>query len=64
MLEYKVSPKADQLAAVAERGVSQILQKGYAQPAQQHAHVKSVLAVCLAFSGKEVFLAQRVAFTR
>ncbi|MEL6413254.1 MAG: AAA family ATPase, partial [Bacteroidota bacterium] len=26
VLEYKVSPKADQLAAVAERGVSQILQ--------------------------------------
>ncbi|MEL6152943.1 MAG: hypothetical protein AAFQ78_02850 [Bacteroidota bacterium] len=41
VLEYKVSPKADQLEAVAQAGLHQILQKGYAQAAQQHHHVSS-----------------------
>ena len=64
VLEYKVTQDAEKLEAVAQAGVAQILQKGYAHPAKQHEHVKSALAICLAFSGKEVALAQKVSFTR
>ena len=59
VLEYKVTQDAEKLEAVAQAGVAQILQKGYAHPAKQHEHVKSALAICLAFSGKEVLLAKQ-----
>ena len=62
VLEYKVTEDAAQLSAMAQAGVDQILQQGYAQPARQYDHVHSTRAICLAFSGKEVALAQQQVF--
>ena len=47
------------LAAMAEAGLAQIASKGYAAQVSLHAHVKTMLEVCLAFCGKEVALAYR-----
>ena len=60
VVEYKVTQEADNLAAVAQAGVDQIVQKGYAQPAKQYDHVKSARALCIAFCGKEVAMAHEV----
>ena len=56
VLEYKVSKDASDLPSLAEEGLLQIETKGYATRAKAHAHVKKVLEICLAFSGKEVVM--------
>ena len=56
VLEYKVGQDVSDLPALAEAGLQQIIQKGYATRAKAHAHVKKVLQICLAFCGKEVVM--------
>ena len=56
VIEYKVSQHASDLPALAEAGLRQIETKGYATRAKAHDHVKKVLQICLAFSGKDVVM--------
>ena len=56
VIEYKVSKDVDGLTAMAEEGLEQISNKGYAAQVRAHGHVKTILQVCLAFCGKEVAL--------
>ena len=56
VIEYKVSKDASDLPSQAEAGLRQIEAKGYATRAKAHAHVKKVLQICLAFSGKDVVM--------
>ena len=56
VIEYKVSKDASDLPAQAEAGLRQIEAKGYATRAKAHEHVKKVLQICLAFSGKDVVM--------
>ena len=56
VIEYKVGHDASDLPALAEAGLRQIEARGYATRAKAHDHVKRVLQVCLAFSGKEVVM--------
>ena len=56
VIEYKVSQDVSDLPAQAEAGLLQIEAKGYATRATAHDHVKKVLQICLAFSGKDVVM--------
>ena len=56
VIEYKVGQDASDLPALAEAGLRQIETKGYATRARAHDHVKKVLQICLAFSGKDVVM--------
>ena len=56
VLEYKMSKNVSDLPALAEAGLQQIATQGYATRAKAHAHVKKVLQICLAFSGKDVVM--------
>ena len=56
VIEYKVSQDVSDLPAQAEAGLRQIEAKGYATRATAHDHVKKVLQICLAFSGKDVVM--------
>ena len=56
VIEYKVGQDVAGLPALAEAGLSQIRAKGYGTQAKSQAHVKKLLQVCLAFSGKEMAL--------
>ena len=56
VIEYKVSQDVSDLPALAEAGLRQIERKGYATRAKAHDHVKKVLQICLAFSGKDVVM--------
>ena len=56
VIEYKISHDASDLPSLAEEGLLQIEAKGYATRATAHNHVKKVLQICLAFSGKEVVM--------
>ena len=56
VIEYKVSHDVSELASQAEAGLQQIEAKGYATRAKVHDHVKKVLQICLAFSGKDVVM--------
>ena len=56
VLEYKVGRDVEGLMALAEEGLGQIVSKGYGVQVRAHGHVKKLLQVCLAFSGKEVAL--------
>ena len=59
IIEYKVSKELEGLPAIAQEGLAQISGKGYASQVRAHAHVKTILEVCLAFCGKEVALEYR-----
>ncbi|MEM7055493.1 MAG: AAA family ATPase [Bacteroidota bacterium] len=54
VLEYKVAKEAAELEHVAQVGLIQMQEKGYSAKVKEHAHVRSVLQVSLAFCGKEV----------
>ena len=56
VIEYKVGQDVSELPSLAEAGLRQIERKGYATRAKAHEHVKKVLQICLAFSGKEVVM--------
>ena len=56
VIEYKVGQDVAGLPGLAEEGLSQIRAKGYGTQAKSQAHVKKLLQVCLAFSGKEMAL--------
>ena len=56
VIEYKVSQDVSDLPSQAEAGLLQIEAKGYATRATAHDHVKKVLQICLAFSGKDVVM--------
>ena len=56
VIEYKVGQDASELPSLAEAGLRQIETKGYATRARAHDHVKKVLQICLAFSGKDVVM--------
>ena len=57
VIEYKVSKEAEGLAATAQAGLAQIIEKKYTEKIKQHAHVKSILLVSMAFCGKDMALA-------
>ena len=56
VIEYKVSKAAEGLADLAKEGLAQIIAQGYTAKVQEHAHVKSVQQVSMAFCGKNVAL--------
>ena len=56
VLQYKVSHDASELTSLAEAGLEQIMQKGSGNRAKGCSHVKKVLQICLAFSGKQMVM--------
>ena len=56
VLEYKVCQALEQLPATAQVGLEQIRSKDYAAKVRSHDHVQKILAVSLAFCGKQVAL--------
>ena len=60
ILEYKVCKDAEELAATSEGGLKQILDKNYATKVWSQQQVKSILAVSIAFCGKEIALASKL----
>ena len=60
ILEYKVCKEPEALSATAAAGLKQILDKGYATKVKSHESVKRILAVSLAFCGKEVVMASKL----
>lgn len=61
IIEYKVSQDLAGLANIAREGLDQIEQKGYMTKVKDHARVKAILKVCMAFCGKEVMVAHEQA---
>ena len=59
VLAYKISKEPEGLEAEAEKGLAQIIEKGYTAKAKAQPHVKSVLQLSMAFCGKEVALAHK-----
>lgn len=59
ILEYKVCKSTDDLSVTAQQGLSQILDKNYANKVQAYKGVQRILAISLAFCGKEVGLASQ-----
>lgn len=57
ILEYKVCKSTDDLSVTAQRGLSQILEKNYANKVKAYEGVQSILAISLAFCGKKIGLA-------
>ncbi|MEL6413239.1 MAG: PD-(D/E)XK nuclease domain-containing protein, partial [Bacteroidota bacterium] len=60
ILEYKVSKEVEELPDTAKAGLEQLLAKDYAAKARLEAHVQSILAVSLAFCGKQVAMEYEV----
>ena len=60
VLEYKVCKTVDGLPETAQAGLQQILDRDYASRVWTHETVTSILAVSLAFCGKQVTLASEV----
>ena len=56
VIEYKVGQDISELPSLAEAGLRQIETQGYATRARAHDHVKKVLQICLAFSGKDLVM--------
>ena len=57
VLEYKVAAHAKDLEQVAQQGLQQLQDQGYATKAAGYDHVQAVLQCCLAFCGKQVAVA-------
>ena len=55
VIEYKVSQDASDLSPRPKQVTTDRTQ-GYATRATRHDHVKKVLQICLAFSGKDVVM--------
>ena len=60
ILEYKVSKEAEQLPDTAQAGLKQIRSKDYAAKVRLQGHVQKILAVSLAFCGKQVAMEYEV----
>ena len=60
ILEYKVGKEVEELPDTAKAGLAQLLQKDYAAKVRWEAHVQSILAVSLAFCGKQVAMEYEV----
>ena len=56
VIEYKISKEVADLEAAAKAGLAQIIEKQYTTKVKEHAHVKSILQVAMAFCGKDVAL--------
>ena len=54
VIEHEVHQDASDLPALAESGLVQLEKKDYNTLAKGHAHVKKLLQIFLAFSGKQV----------
>ena len=59
VIEYKVIKDAAGLEDMAQKGLAQIVEKGYVAKVKAQPHVKSVLQVSMAFCGKDVVLAYK-----
>ncbi len=57
ILEYKIAPTTEDLKAVAESALAQIEAKEYASKIKAYPHVKKIISLGLAFSGKDVEVA-------
>lgn len=57
IIEYKVCKHAENLASTAQSGLAQILSKDYSAKAASYDHVREILAVSLAFCGKQLTVA-------
>ena len=60
ILEYKVGKEVEELPDTAKAGLAQLLQKDYAAKVRWEAHVQSILAVSMAFCGKQVAMEYEV----
>ncbi|MEL6152594.1 MAG: PD-(D/E)XK nuclease domain-containing protein, partial [Bacteroidota bacterium] len=60
ILEYKVGKEVEELPDTAKAGLAQLLQKDYAAKVRWEAHVQSILAMSMAFCGKQVAMEYEV----
>ena len=56
VIEYKISKTPEGLEAEVQKGLAQIIEKKYTAKVKEHAHVKTILQVSMAFCGKDVTL--------
>ncbi|WP_123662781.1 PD-(D/E)XK nuclease domain-containing protein [Candidatus Cardinium hertigii] len=60
IIEYKTTKTLENLDAVAQAGLAQIIAKQYHTKVKTYPHVRKITSIALAFCGKEVTLAYRV----
>ncbi|MCC8398520.1 MAG: PD-(D/E)XK nuclease domain-containing protein, partial [Rickettsia endosymbiont of Labidopullus appendiculatus] len=60
VIEYKIAKSSEDLADIAKAGLQQIIDKKYDSKIKEHSHVKQILKISLAFSGKNMELQYEV----
>ncbi|UCM86225.1 MAG: ATP-binding protein [Rickettsia endosymbiont of Culicoides impunctatus] len=60
IIEYKIAKSSEDLADIAKSGLQQIINKKYDSKIKEHSHVKQILKISLAFSGKNMELQYEV----
>ncbi|MCC8399426.1 MAG: PD-(D/E)XK nuclease domain-containing protein, partial [Rickettsia endosymbiont of Platyusa sonomae] len=60
IVEYKVAKSSESLADIAKTGLQQIIDKKYDTKIKEHQHVKNIIKISMAFSGKNMELQYEV----
>ncbi|MCC8371863.1 MAG: ATP-binding protein [Rickettsia endosymbiont of Pseudomimeciton antennatum] len=60
VIEYKIAKSSEDLADIAKAGLQQIIDKKYDSKIKEHSHVKQILKISMAFSGKNMELQYEV----
>ncbi|MCC8371386.1 MAG: ATP-binding protein, partial [Rickettsia endosymbiont of Pseudomimeciton antennatum] len=60
IIEYKIAKSSEDLADIAKSGLQQIMDKKYDSKIKEYSHVKQILKISLAFSGKNMELQYEV----
>ena len=60
ILEYKVSKEKGELESLAKAGLEQINSQEYESQIKQHKHIKKIIKLSIAFSGKDLSMAYQI----
>ena len=60
IFEYKVATTSDELTAVAQAGLQQIIEKQYDLIVRIYGHIQKIVKIALAFCGKQAAWAYQV----
>jgi Predicted AAA-ATPase/PD-(D/E)XK nuclease superfamily len=60
IVEYKVAKSSEDLPQIAKSGLQQIIDRRYDSKIKEHSHVKQILKISMAFSGKNMELQYEV----
>ncbi|MCC8399732.1 MAG: ATP-binding protein [Rickettsia endosymbiont of Platyusa sonomae] len=60
IIEYKIAKSSEDLPQIAKSGLQQIIDRRYASKIKEYSHVKQILKISMAFSGKNMELQYEV----